>query len=144
MSIAVVNVSGCDVHLNGQSRRLQINSQPISPFDFPAPTSEPWLTLHYDEWICIVKGRVVFEVEGGSSTTAKAGQTVFISKGTRFRPSFPVGDTQCVPSPNFTTHNAFHYSIHFFKFRYVPVCVPAFRPDRCIREDTYGFTVLIL
>ena len=91
-----------------------------------------------------MKGRVVFEVEGGSSTTAKAGETVFISKGTRFRPSFPVGDTQCVPSPNFTTHNAFHYSIHFFKFRYVPVCVPAFRPDRCIREDTYGSTVLFL
>jgi ethanolamine utilization protein EutQ (cupin superfamily) len=63
----------------------------------PAPTSEPWLTLHYDEWICIVKGRVVFEVEGGSSTTAQAGETVFISKGTRFRPSFPVGDTQCDP-----------------------------------------------
>jgi hypothetical protein len=44
-----------------------------------------------------VKGRVVFEVEDGgsiSSTEASAGDTVFISKGTRFRPSFPVGDTQ--------------------------------------------------
>jgi ethanolamine utilization protein EutQ (cupin superfamily) len=60
-----------------------------------APTSEPWLTLHYDEWICVVKGRVLFEVDGGSSVAAEAGQTVFISKGSRFRPSFPVADTQC-------------------------------------------------
>ena len=21
------------------------------------PSSEPWLTLHYDEWICVLKGR---------------------------------------------------------------------------------------
>jgi hypothetical protein len=91
-----------------------------------------------------VKGRVVFEVEGGSSTTAQAGETVFISKGTRFRPSFPVGDTQCVTSPNFTTENPFHYSVDFIDVRYVPVCVPAFRPDRCIREDKYGSTVLFL
>mmetsp|Transcript_11232 Transcript_11232/g.24792 ORF Transcript_11232/g.24792 Transcript_11232/m.24792 type:complete len:98 (-) Transcript_11232:168-461(-) len=23
------------------------------------PTSEPWLTLHYDEWMCVLKGRMV-------------------------------------------------------------------------------------
>lgn len=42
----------------------------------------------------------------------KAGQTVFIAKGERFKPEFPDGNTE-----------------------YVPVCLPAFRPDRCIRED---------
>ena len=26
-----------------------------------APTSEPWLTLHYDEWICILEGRMVLQ-----------------------------------------------------------------------------------
>jgi len=74
-------------------------------------TSEPWLTLHYDEWICVRKGRVEFEFEGGK-IQATAGQTVKISSGTRFRPSFPE-DAE-----------------------YIPVCLPAFRPDRCIREDT--------
>jgi hypothetical protein len=54
-----------------------------------------------------VKGRVIFEIDVGSSSSsiiAEAGHTVFISKGTRFRPSFPVGDTQCpslAPSPPF-------------------------------------------
>ena len=24
-----------------------------------APTEEPWLTLSYDEWICVTKGRIV-------------------------------------------------------------------------------------
>lgn len=74
-------------------------------------TSEPWLTLHYDEWICVRDGTMVFEQEGGKTIEAVAGTTVMIEKGTRFRPSFPV---DC---------------------RYVPVCLPAFRPDRCIRED---------
>jgi len=40
------------------------------------------------------------------------GQTVFVAKGERFRPTFPDGNTE-----------------------YIPVCLPAFRPDRCLRED---------
>ena len=73
-------------------------------------TSEPFLTLHYDEWICVLKGKIQFEnVEG--NITASAGDTVFIREGTRFRPSF-LEDSE-----------------------YVPVCLPAFSPDRCIRED---------
>ncbi|CAD7951672.1 unnamed protein product [Amoebophrya sp. A25] len=75
-----------------------------------AGTAEPFLTLHYDEWICVLKGKIVFETDG-NKVEASAGQTVFIAEGTRFRPSFPV-DAE-----------------------YVPVCLPAFRPDRCIRED---------
>ncbi|CAK9102801.1 unnamed protein product [Durusdinium trenchii] len=76
------------------------------------PTSEPWLTLHYDEWMCVLKGRMVL-LHGEGSLEVRAGQTVFIAKGERFRPTFPDGDTE-----------------------YVPVCLPAFRPDRCIREET--------
>lgn len=41
-----------------------------------------------------------------------AGNTVHLPSGTRFRPTFPKDVT------------------------YVPICTPAFRPDRCIREDT--------
>mmetsp|Transcript_115748 Transcript_115748/g.368063 ORF Transcript_115748/g.368063 Transcript_115748/m.368063 type:complete len:415 (+) Transcript_115748:58-1302(+) len=78
-----------------------------------APTSEPWLTLHYDEWMCVLKGRMVLMLaDGAESLEVGAGQTVFIESGTRFRPTFPEGGTE-----------------------YVPVCLPAFRPDRCIRED---------
>lgn len=84
-----------------------------------AAASEPWLTLHYDEWICVLKGRMVLlHDDGRGSLEARAGQTVFIAKGTRFRPTFPDGDTE-----------------------YVPVCLPAFRPDRCIREEEAGGAV---
>mmetsp|Transcript_11231 Transcript_11231/g.24788 ORF Transcript_11231/g.24788 Transcript_11231/m.24788 type:complete len:427 (-) Transcript_11231:34-1314(-) len=76
------------------------------------PTSEPWLTLHYDEWMCVLKGRMVLLHGDLSSVEVLAGQTVFIAKGERFRPTFPEGNTE-----------------------YIPVCLPAFRPDRCIREE---------
>ena len=78
-----------------------------------SPTEEPWLTLHYDEWICVLRGRMVMAVgDAGEIIEVKAGQTVMVEKGTRFQPRFPDGDTE-----------------------YVPVCLPAFRPDRCIREE---------
>eukprot|EP00439_Symbiodinium_sp_Y106_P000854 s6013_g1.t1 len=79
------------------------------------PTSEPWLTLHYDEWMCVLKGRLVLLHGSGESLEVLAGQTVFIEKGERFRPTFPDGATE-----------------------YIPVCLPAFRPDRCIREEAEG------
>jgi len=95
-----------------------------------AGTAEPWLTLQYDEWMAVRKGRVVVEFDGDlpapgdgnasssekrrktlSKLEATAGQTIFIERGTRFHPTFPE-DTE-----------------------YIPVCLPAFRPDRCLRED---------
>lgn len=76
------------------------------------PTCEPWLTLHYDEWMCVTKGRMVLNYGEGSKLEVREGQTVFIEKGERFQPTFPDGGTE-----------------------YLPVCLPAFRPDRCIRED---------
>lgn len=86
----------------------------IAHVNVTAPTSEPWLTLHYDEWMCVLKGKMVLLSEDGASKMeVSAGQTVFIAKGERFKPEFPDGNTE-----------------------YVPVCLPAFRPDRCIREDS--------
>lgn len=81
------------------------------------PTSEPWLTLDYDEWICVRTGKMVlqFEKEGEadmSTMDVNAGETCFIAKGERFRPVFPIAPTE-----------------------YIPVCTPAFRPDRCHREE---------
>jgi len=85
----------------------------IAHVQISAPADEPWLTLHYDEWICVLKGRMVLHFANGKETLeVKAGQTVFIEAGERFKPIFPDGGTE-----------------------YVPVCIPAFRPDRCIRED---------
>ena len=43
-------------------------------------TAEPFLTLHYDEWICVKKGKILFENDGGN-VTANAGDTVFIKVG---------------------------------------------------------------
>mmetsp|Transcript_12179 Transcript_12179/g.25811 ORF Transcript_12179/g.25811 Transcript_12179/m.25811 type:complete len:296 (-) Transcript_12179:32-919(-) len=80
------------------------------------PTQEPWLTLHYDEWICVTRGRCdmrYIDAESKETVLAvHAGQTCFVAKGERFRPEFPLGDTE-----------------------YIPVCIPAFKPERCIREE---------
>jgi uncharacterized protein (DUF952 family) len=85
-----------------------------------APSSEPWLTLDYDEWLAILKGKTEFYFIDPTTgeeekITAVAGDTVFVAKGERFRPVFPEGNTE-----------------------YVPVCIPAFRPDRCLREEPNG------
>jgi len=83
------------------------------------PTAEPWLTLDYDEWICVTHGLIElhYETEGQGMQvlTVQKGETVFVEKGERFRPMFPQGDTS-----------------------YIPVCLPAFRPDRCLREEEEG------
>ena len=79
----------------------------------PLSVCVQWLTLDYDEWMCVLKGRMVLlSNNGASQLEVIAGQTVFIAKGERFKPEFPEGGTE-----------------------YVPVCLPAFRPDRCARED---------
>jgi len=83
-----------------------------------AGTEEPWLTIQYDEWICITSGSMKFEFDDGKNELlATTGQTVFIAKGTRFHPSFPE-DAE-----------------------YIPVCLPAFSPETCIREDGEDSTI---
>ena len=76
------------------------------------PGQEPWLTLGYDEWIYCCSGRLVFGLTDGSTVELKAGETALVDKGTRFQPRFPEAGTS-----------------------YIPVCIPAFRPDRCVREE---------
>lgn len=78
------------------------------------PTAEPWLTLEYDEWMTVLKGTVELHTsEDGEKVTLQVGQTAFVAKQERFRPVFPVANTE-----------------------YIAVCTPAFRPDRCQREDS--------
>lgn len=87
-------------------------------------TAEPWLTLHYDEWMCVLKGKVELHYMEQASTrdteqlkilTIEKGGTAFIGKGERFRPVFPVDDAE-----------------------YIAICLPAFAPHRCIREEEEG------
>lgn len=78
------------------------------------PTEEPWLTLDYDEWICVLTGRIIMAV-GDGVVEVGAGETCYVERGTRFQPRFPEGGTT-----------------------YVPVCVPAFKPERCVREEGGG------
>lgn len=91
-------------------------------------TCEPWLTLHYDEWIHVLEGYIELlhhndenvsnnDNDGDVAkrspmkTVVREGQTVFIPKNSRMQPVFPV------PA------------------KYIPLCIPAFSPDRCIREE---------
>eukprot|EP00569_Conticribra_weissflogii_P004665 CAMPEP_0171339060 /NCGR_PEP_ID=MMETSP0878-20121228/7717_1 /TAXON_ID=67004 /ORGANISM="Thalassiosira weissflogii, Strain CCMP1336" /LENGTH=314 /DNA_ID=CAMNT_0011840921 /DNA_START=161 /DNA_END=1105 /DNA_ORIENTATION=- len=81
------------------------------------PASEPWLTIQYDEYLHVTDGKIhIHHFENSADReeilTVSAGQTVLIRKGTRFRPVFPVGNT-----------------------KYIPLCLPAFSPERCRRED---------
>ena len=52
------------------------------------PTCEPWLTIDYDEYICVISGRIILQ-HGDGELEVSSGQTVFIGKGERFRPTFP-------------------------------------------------------
>lgn len=110
-SVAVVEADG--FHIDELAGNVATNEDTLSIafVSAKAGASEPWLTLHYDEWIAVRTGSIAIEQEGLSIVTVRAGQTVKIPKGTRFRPSFPEDTT------------------------YIPVCVPAFSPSRCIRED---------
>lgn len=79
------------------------------------PTSEPWITIDYDEYMHVTDGLIeIYLDEDGvkSMTKVVAGQTVFIEKGTRMQVVFPCGNT-----------------------KYIPVCLPAFKPERCLREE---------
>ena len=110
-SVAVVEADGFHIDELAGNVATKEDTLSIAFVSARAGASEPWLTLHYDEWIAVRTGSIAIEQEGLANVTVRAGQTVKISKGTRFRPSFPEDTT------------------------YIPVCIPAFSPSRCIRED---------
>lgn len=78
-----------------------------------AGTSEPWLTMQYEEWLHIRSGQCIAKTNKESSVgdvVINAGETAYIVKGSTWQPTFPVAT------------------------EYIAICSPAFRPDRCIRE----------
>ena len=60
----------------------------IAHTKFVQPSSEHWLTIDYDEYICMLSGYMTLQHAGGE-VQVSAEQAVFIRKGERFRPVFP-------------------------------------------------------
>ena len=114
-SVNVVSVGGLTINELAGNVATQNDVISIAHVTITEPTSEPWLTLDYDEWICVLKGKIVFLYGDNEQIEANAGDTVFVAKGERFRPVFPEDGV--------------------YPTEYIPVCLPAFRPDRCIREE---------
>ena len=54
------------------------------------PCAEPWLTLDYDEWICVMRGRMVLEFEDGKSVEVR-----MLAKCLRLTTSRPRADIPC-------------------------------------------------
>ena len=77
----------------------------------PPHWDEPFQTPQFDEVTLVLKGSVVVEHDGGS-TTVEAGQSILTSAGERVR--YSTGDDGA---------------------EYVAVCLPAFSPDTVNRED---------
>ncbi|KAL3936032.1 MAG: hypothetical protein SGBAC_008562 [Bacillariaceae sp.] len=112
-SQVVVQVDGLTIDELAGNVATQDDTISIAYVTITEPTAEPWLTLDYDEWLCVRKGKMVLHFgDDGETLVVNAGDTCFVAKGERFRPVFPVAPTE-----------------------YVPVCLPAFRPDRCHREE---------
>ena len=74
--------------------------------------AEEWQTPAFDEYALVLRGSVTIETTRGPATKVSAGQAVFLAKGERVRWHF--------------TESA----------EYVPICLPAFSPDNCFREDS--------
>jgi uncharacterized protein (DUF952 family)/mannose-6-phosphate isomerase-like protein (cupin superfamily) len=109
----VVEVDGLKVDELDGNVATKDDTLSIAYVTVSEPTAEPWLTLDYDEWLCVRIGKMVlFYGENDESLVVNAGETCFVARGERFRPVFPEAPTE-----------------------YFPICLPAFRPDRCHREE---------
>jgi len=73
--------------------------------------AEEWQTPAFDEYTLVLKGSVTIEHSHGPPVKVNAGQAVFMAKGERVRWVF--------------TEPA----------EYVPICLPAFSPANCFREE---------
>ena len=72
----------------------------IASVTISSPTEEPWLTLKYDEWICVTSGCVLinyYEDSEKKQLEVSAGETCFVAKNERFQPEFPIVPTTYIP-----------------------------------------------
>jgi mannose-6-phosphate isomerase-like protein (cupin superfamily) len=115
-SIKVVDHDGLTITECIGNAATHVDDMSVALVNVEGPTSEPWLTIHYDEYMHVTEGCLELHYYDSENKLTQlnvtAGQTAFIAKGSRFQPRFPAGVT-----------------------KYIPVCLPAFKPERCIREE---------
>ena len=76
------------------------------------PLSEPYKTNKFDEWLCVLKGKIKIMFSDDQVLTVNAGETCLVPRGDRYKPVFPEANTE-----------------------FLAICLPAFTPERCHRED---------
>lgn len=111
-ALAVVETQGLTIQELAGNASTQTDAVSVARVTISEPSAEPWLTIDFDEWLCVLKGRIELKHGTDQVLTVNAGDTCLVSKGERFRPVFPVGDTE-----------------------YLAICRPAFTPERCIRHE---------
>jgi len=114
-SPSVIDVPGGKV-IHEQVGRVNTGHDAVSVAHMVAPAgwSEPAQRPDFDEITRVLKGTVIVEHAGGT-TTVEAGQSIITSAGERVRYS-------CGPEGA----------------EYVAVCLPAFSPDTVHREEEQG------
>ena len=111
-STTVVEIDGLRIDELAGNVATKEDTLSIAYVTVSEPTAEPWLQLDYDEWICVRKGKLELHYDEDKVLEVSEGETVMVTKGEKFRPVFPIAPTE-----------------------YIPVCSPAFRPDRCHRDE---------
>jgi mannose-6-phosphate isomerase-like protein (cupin superfamily) len=76
------------------------------------PCDEHTQTPQFDEYVLVLRGRMVVTVDNALTVSANAGETLWLPKGRRYHYSFPATEGT----------------------EYVPVCLPAFSPEIAGRE----------
>lgn len=79
-----------------------------------APGHEPFQVAEFDEYLLVIFGLLVVTHNNGETTVAKQGEGLFLKGGMRLQISWP---GPCM---------------------YVPICMPAFSPSICHREEEGG------
>jgi len=111
-SATVVDIEGLTIEeLVGNVGTKQDNLS-VAHVTYSKPSEEPWLTIDYDEWLCVRKGKVEVKFSEDVVKSVGEGEVLHIPMGQRFKPSFPFAGTE-----------------------YLAICSPAFIPERCHREE---------
>lgn len=112
-ALNVVEIPGLTVRELAGNASTNQDTLSVAHEFISAPSAEPWKTNLFDEWLCVLKGKI--EIKHGQDDeilTVNAGETCQVTKGERYRPMFPMADTE-----------------------FLAICVPAFKPERCTREE---------
>lgn len=117
-AIPVVEIPGLTVRELMGNASTNLDTVSVAHETISQPMSEPWKINQFDEWLCVLKGKIEVKYGNGGADqvlTVNAGETCQVLKGERYMPVFPEAGTE-----------------------FLATCVPAFKPDRCIREGEQG------